>query len=172
HPPAIDKTDSSSPAYSSMSAEDFEKVAKKISIAKATYISKISQPAEGTETSEFDDPRELNGIEWGHRGIDIANDIGTPIRAAATGRVSKVEYNAKTYGYYVDIDHGIGMTTRYAHMDSKPPVVVGNMVPRGGVIGYMGSSGNSTGSHLHFEVIVSDKPRDPGDYLIGDEDVK
>jgi len=171
HPPAIDKTDSSSPTYSSMSEEDFfEYVAKNHSIAKAKDTSQLSQPAEGTETSEFGDPRELNGSKWRHRGIDIANKIGTPINAASTGRVSKVGYSA-TLGHYVEIDH-IGMKTVYAHMNSKPSVVEGNMVPRGGVIGNMGSSGNSTGPHLHFEVIVSGEPRDPKDYLIGDEDVK
>jgi murein DD-endopeptidase MepM/ murein hydrolase activator NlpD len=115
-------------------------------------------PASGTVTSGY-------GARWGtvHKGLDIANATGTPIWAAAAGEV----FHAGTFGGYgnaVLIDHGNGMTTLYGHQ-SRIAVSVGQQVSQGQVIGYIGSTGNSTGPHLHFEVRIGDTPRDPAPYL-------
>jgi murein DD-endopeptidase MepM/ murein hydrolase activator NlpD len=115
-------------------------------------------PASGTVTSGY-------GARWGtvHKGIDVANATGTPIWAAAAGEV----YHAGGFGGYgnaVLIDHGSGMTTLYGHM-SRVAVGVGQQVTQGQVIGYIGSTGNSTGPHLHFEVRIGESPRDPAPYL-------
>ena len=86
-----------------------------------------------------------------HHGIDIAASWGTPIYAVAPGRVVKVVKLTWSYGWYLVIDHGYGFETLYAHC-SQFAVGVGERVDRGQVIAWMGSTGRSTGSHLHFEV--------------------
>jgi len=102
----------------------------------------------GRITSKFGVSRP-SGI---HRGVDISSPRGTPIRAAAGGTVRTRTYGS-SYGYYVSIDHGSGYSTLYAHMSSiASSVKVGGKVVRGQVIGYVGSTGFSTGSHLHWEV--------------------
>ncbi|MTI93922.1 MAG: M23 family metallopeptidase [Firmicutes bacterium] len=90
---------------------------------------------------------------WGrrHLGVDIAASPGTPIRAAAGGTVSTAGWH-NSYGYYVIIEHGSGYSTLYAHMRTSPSVSVGQSVSSGQVIGQVGSTGQSTGAHLHFEV--------------------
>ena len=115
-------------------------------------------PASGTVTSGY-------GARWGtvHKGLDIANATDTPIWAAAAGEV----FHAGAFGGYgnaVLIDHGGDTTTLYGHMN-RVAIASGQQVSRGQVIGYMGSTGNSTGPHLHFEVRVGDNPRDPAPYL-------
>lgn len=85
-----------------------------------------------------------------HPGIDIAVDYGTPIKASATGTVQEADWNGG-YGRFVSIDHGNGMLTCYGHM-SAIAVQPGQKVRRGDVIGYVGSSGYSTGPHVHFEI--------------------
>ncbi|MTI94285.1 MAG: M23 family metallopeptidase [Firmicutes bacterium] len=87
-----------------------------------------------------------------HLGVDIAASRGTPIYAAADGRVSTRTYGS-SYGYYLVIDHGNGYSTLYAHLNSfASNVSVGSRVVRGQLIGYVGSTGFSTGPHLHWEV--------------------
>jgi len=87
-----------------------------------------------------------------HRGVDIATKRGTPIYAAASGTVTTRSYNS-SYGYYVSIKHSGGYSTLYAHATSiADSVRVGGEVVRGQVIAWVGSTGNSTGSHLHWEV--------------------
>jgi murein DD-endopeptidase MepM/ murein hydrolase activator NlpD len=86
-----------------------------------------------------------------HPGIEIECGIGTPVGAAAAGRVVKVQYSNVSYGNMILIDHGNGMVTRYAHL-SRISVSAGQSVGRGQVIGASGASGNVTGPHLHFEV--------------------
>jgi murein DD-endopeptidase MepM/ murein hydrolase activator NlpD len=93
------------------------------------------------------------GPRWGtqHAGIDFAMPAGTPIRAAAAGTVVKAGDVGDGYGISVFIDHGNGYLTHYAHQSSTA-VGVGDKVKVGQVIGYEGSTGDSTGPHLHFEV--------------------
>ena len=93
------------------------------------------------------------GWRWGrmHRGIDVANNIGTPIVAAKAGRVVRSGWNDGGYGYLVELQHEDGSTSLYGH-NSKILVRVGELVDQGSVISLMGSTGNSTGPHLHFEI--------------------
>ena len=115
-------------------------------------------PVSGPITSPF-------GMRWGslHPGLDIGAGMGTPIKAAAAGRVIVAAYSGG-YGNLVVIDHGNGIATAYAHQ-SQIAVSVGQQVGQGQVIGYVGSTGFSTGPHLHFEVRVNGTPVDPMGYL-------
>ena len=99
-----------------------------------------------------------------HYGQDFDLPAWTPIRAAAAGRVT-VSGRVGTFGNAVYIDHGEGVVTRYAHMIAPPPVGSGWYVEQGDVIGYVGSTGASTGNHLHFEVVVNGVRVDPVPYL-------
>ncbi|KKS66379.1 MAG: Peptidase M23 [Parcubacteria group bacterium GW2011_GWC2_42_6] len=91
-----------------------------------------------------------------HNGIDIDGDIGDPIKAAYNGTISGVGNDGKySYGKWITINHGNGLTTLYAHLSAQS-VSVGQKVKIGDIIGYMGSTGYSTGSHLHFTVFASD----------------
>jgi murein DD-endopeptidase MepM/ murein hydrolase activator NlpD len=87
-----------------------------------------------------------------HTGVDIAGPVGTPLYASAGGTIISAGWNSGGYGYMTIIDHGNGYFTRYGHQ-SKILVSVGDSVRRGQVIGLMGSTGRSTGPHLHFEVM-------------------
>ncbi len=98
-----------------------------------------------------------------HTGLDFVVKSGTDVMAAATGTVVKAG-NEGAYGNAITIKHADGMKTMYAHL-SKIKVKVGQEVGVGEVIGKSGSTGNSTGPHLHFEVIVNKKQRDPEKYL-------
>lgn len=94
-----------------------------------------------------------------HRGLDFADKVGSPIVATGDGVVSAVK-RLPTYGLMIDIDHSSGVVTRYAHL-SQALVKEGARVERGSVIGLVGSTGRSTGPHLHYEVRVDGKPRNP-----------
>lgn len=115
-------------------------------------------PVSGPITSPF-------GMRWGslHPGLDIGAGMGTPIHAAASGRVIVAAYSGG-YGNLIVIDHGNGLATAYAHQSSMA-ASVGQQVSQGQVIGYVGSTGFSTGPHLHFEVRVNGSPVDPMGYL-------
>jgi murein DD-endopeptidase MepM/ murein hydrolase activator NlpD len=89
-----------------------------------------------------------------HAGIDLAGPYGTPIYATADGIVGRAEYNNGGYGNLVEINHGQGIQTRYGHL-SRYVTRAGQRVRRGELIGYMGSTGRSTGSHLHYEVRIN-----------------
>ena len=104
-----------------------------------------------------------NGAEF-HQGIDIAAEMGTPIVATADGVVTLAGWNAGGYGNMVDIDHGSGVLTRYGHA-SAVVVTPGQRVRRGQIIAYVGSTGHSTGPHLHYEVRLSGQPVNPSSYL-------
>jgi murein DD-endopeptidase MepM/ murein hydrolase activator NlpD len=101
-----------------------------------------------------------------HWGIDCANSQGTPIYAAESGTVIKASVGTwgGGYGNHVIIDHGNGITTIYGHL-YKVGVSVGQHVERGEGLGLMGTTGNSTGPHLHFEVVVNGKKTNPNKYL-------
>lgn len=118
----------------------------------------LTWPVSGTLTSTF-------GPRWGsmHEGIDIAAPGGTPIVASASGTVILAGWLGG-YGNLVVIDHGGGLSTAYAHQSSIA-VGVGQAVSQGQVVGYVGSTGHSTGNHLHFEVRVNGAAVDPLGYL-------
>jgi len=98
-----------------------------------------------------------------HSGLDFPADTGTPIYAAADGVVSFAESSAG-YGNLVKIDHGSGLETRYAHA-SKIVVKVGERISKGQVIAKVGSTGRSTGPHLHYEIRLNEVALDPRKYL-------
>lgn len=98
-----------------------------------------------------------------HEGVDFTAEVGTPIRAAAAGIVVNVERHPG-YGNVVDIDHGDDLVTRYAHC-SKILVQPGALVKRGQVVAEVGSTGRSTGPHLHFEVRIKGAAHDPNRFL-------
>ncbi len=95
-----------------------------------------------------------------HSGVDFTGAQGTPIHSSGDGVVVVATYSSTGYGNQVIIDHGFGYKTRYAHM-SKLFVTEGERVKRGHVIGAMGSTGRSTGTHLHYEVLVKNQPVNP-----------
>lgn len=102
-----------------------------------------------------------------HWGIDFAAAIGTPIYATADGVIDKAEVKFSGYGKMLEIDHGFGYRTRYAHMHDFA-VRKGQHVKRGELIGYVGDTGTSTASHLHYEVFVNDKHVNPVHYFFND----
>ncbi|RGP42019.1 Lysostaphin [Altererythrobacter insulae] len=99
-----------------------------------------------------------------HKGIDLAAPTGTPIYATADGMVGRAEWFS-SYGLYIEIDHGAELETRYAHM-SRLAVAEGQWVSKGDLIGYVGSTGRSTGPHLHYEVRVSGVAVNPIPYMV------
>lgn len=102
-----------------------------------------------------------------HKGIDFAASIGTPIYATADGTVEKCEVRFSGYGKLIEIDHGFGYRTRYAHMHDFA-VKRGQQVKRGDLIGYVGNTGLSTAPHLHYEVFINDQHVDPVHYFFND----
>ena len=103
--------------------------------------------------------------KW-HGGLDFPAPKGTPIRAMWPGRVIKALRLSRSYGHHAQLDHGGGLSTLYAHM-SRLNASVGQNVNAGDVLGLVGSTGNSTGNHLHLEVRVNGKQVDPTQYLTG-----
>jgi murein DD-endopeptidase MepM/ murein hydrolase activator NlpD len=99
-----------------------------------------------------------------HKGIDLAQPAGTPVYATADGLVGKAEWFS-SYGNYIQIEHGGEMQTRYAHL-SGYAVAAGEFVHKGQLIGYVGSTGRSTGPHLHYEVRVAGEAVDPTPYMV------
>ena len=100
----------------------------------------------------------------GHKGIDLASRTGNKIRIMAKGRVTKVEYSNRGYGNLVVIDHGNGFSTKYAHM-LKIYVKEGDVLGVNAAIGEVGSTGRSTGPHLHYEVLYQGRPVDPMPFI-------
>ena len=102
-----------------------------------------------------------------HTGMDFSAKIGTEIYATGNGKISKVRRSKKGYGNYVEINHGYGYKTLYAHM-SKSIVKKGQKVKRGEVIGYVGNTGTSVAPHLHYEVHKNGKKIDPVNFYYND----
>ncbi len=125
-----------------------------------TYVTDLGMiwPTTATRISSYYGYRGDN-----HSGIDIDGETGDPVWAAKAGTVTFAGYKG-TYGNQVIIDHGDGVQTRYAHMDSVT-VSAGDEVAIGQQVGVEGSTGNSTGSHLHFEVIINGNHTDPLPYI-------
>ncbi|HEU5305898.1 MAG TPA: M23 family metallopeptidase [Acidimicrobiia bacterium] len=131
------------------------------SLGDGTFIWPVSGPI----TSGFGyrtDP--ITGATAYHAGLDIGAGCGTPIKAAGTGVILSAGFNSGGYGNMTLINHGNGLSTLYGHQSSII-VSAGQSVTQGQVIGYVGSTGKSTGCHLHFEVRVNGNPVDPRGYL-------
>lgn len=119
----------------------------------------FTEPAVGVLTSPY-------GERWGrtHEGIDIGGETGSNILAADSGTVLLSQW-VDGYGNYIEIDHGNGFKTAYGHCDELY-VAKGDIVIQGQAIASMGSTGNSTGPHLHFEVLLDGVPQNPLDYVM------
>jgi murein DD-endopeptidase MepM/ murein hydrolase activator NlpD len=102
-----------------------------------------------------------------HTGIDLAAPTGTPVYATADGVVSRADWYS-SYGLYISVEHGASMQTRYAHL-SRLAVAAGDSVKKGDLIGYVGSTGRSTGPHLHYEVRVEGLAVNPIPYMVESE---
>ena len=133
---------------------------KKVSYDNSALGIALVEPVNGTITSRFG--RRSGGT---HTGLDIANSTGTPIKAAATGTVVYSGYKG-SYGNLVIVAHTNSIQTYYAHC-SRLYVSVGQTVTQGQVIGAVGSTGNSTGPHLHLEVRVNGVAKNPQNYVYG-----
>jgi murein DD-endopeptidase MepM/ murein hydrolase activator NlpD len=118
----------------------------------------------GTRSDPFRGSRAMHG------GIDLAGPLGTPIYATADGIVGRSEYNNGGYGNLVEINHGQGIQTRYGHL-SRLIARPGQRVRRGELIGLMGSTGRSTGSHLHYEVRIDGRAVNPTPFIQGNDTV-
>lgn len=116
-------------------------------------------------SSGFGVKRVINGRVDIHRGIDIPAPSGTPVYASANGKAS-VKGHHYTYGNCVKLSHGGGIVSVYAHLSAiAPEIYDGKDVLQGTIIGYVGSTGNSTGNHLHFEIDANGAPVNPYGYL-------
>ena len=122
-------------------------------------------PVDGVKlTSDF-------GMRWhpvlggrrAHKGVDLAAPMGTPIHASADGVVERADWYS-SYGLYVALEHGGDIETRYGHM-SRLNVAAGQRVRKGDIIGYVGTTGRSTGPHLHYEVRIAGEAVNPVPYL-------
>jgi murein DD-endopeptidase MepM/ murein hydrolase activator NlpD len=102
-----------------------------------------------------------------HAGIDLAAPTGTPVYATADGVISRADWYS-SYGLYISVEHGASMQTRYAHL-SRLAVAAGDNVKKGDLIGYVGSTGRSTGPHLHYEVRVDGLAVNPIPYMVASE---
>jgi murein DD-endopeptidase MepM/ murein hydrolase activator NlpD len=105
----------------------------------------------------------FQGRRKNHKGLDIPGPIGTPIYATADGIIGRAQW-VSGYGKYVEVEHGNAIQTRYGHL-SAMNVVSGQRVKQGEIIGFMGSTGRSTGSHLHYEVRIAGEPVNPNSFL-------
>lgn len=131
---------------------------------------KFTNPLPGAVRTQGFGPTDLvfeppyGGFPHFHTGIDVSTTEGTPVLAAAAGVVVLAGFNAGGYGNYIVIAHGGGLDTLYGHLDSIA-VKQGQSVSIGQPIGTEGSTGNSTGAHLHFEVRLNGQPVNPDTYL-------
>jgi murein DD-endopeptidase MepM/ murein hydrolase activator NlpD len=126
----------------------------------------VAVPVDGRTSSRYG-PRvhPIHGGVRDHHGLDIAAPTGTPVRSVTSGTVVRVG-DAGGYGLLVEVDHGDGITSRYAHL-SASEVSPGDRLAVGEVLGAVGSTGASTGPHLHLEVRVDGDPIDPERVLPG-----
>ncbi len=152
--------------------ENQEAVATSLPLQDVSALSLASRfqsfltPVSGSVTSEYGmRTNPVTRIYSLHAGLDIAAETGTPVMAALDGTVESADYST-TLGYYVILSHGSGLSTRYGHLDSYS-VSVGQTVGKGDTIGLVGSTGRSTGPHLHFEIRHNDTPLNP-QYLLSD----
>jgi len=117
-------------------------------------------PTAGRVSSNFGYRRNPFSYSWEfHHGVDIANNLGTEIYSAGNGQVILVDYDY-LFGKYILIDHGYGIMTKYAHL-YKANVKPGDYLKKGDLIAYMGYTGQSTGPHLHYEIMIDNEAVDP-----------
>lgn len=155
-----DSQDSISKPFSESIDKDFKGGKRFVGNGKAAMI----WPVYGVITSPFGyRVHPIYGRQILHSGMDIGVDYGTPVHAALDGVVIEAEW-ISGYGNAVVIDHGNNTTTLYGH-NQKLNVKVGQQVKQGDVIAYAGSTGNSTGPHVHFEIRVNGEAVDPALYL-------
>ena len=122
--------------------------------------SRMGMPLQGRMTSGFGNRfHPILGYERFHAGVDLAAATGTPIHAAADGRVLEAGWHGG-YGQEVELSHGGGLETRYGHM-SRVAASIGEVVRKGQIIGWVGSTGLATGPHVHFEVMKNGHPINP-----------
>ena len=124
-------------------------------------IAFLSNPSKGGYLSSYFGEVRAKSV---HKGIDIAKDLGASVNASLDGTVIKAGYNNGGYGNLIVIQHGNNMKTYYAHLN-EIYVNVGDKVKKDDVIGVVGSTGNSTGPHLHFELRIDNQPVDPIKYI-------
>lgn len=135
-----------------------------VRIAAALIAVSIVGTANAQVSSGFGVRRDpFNGSHRMHAGFDMPGRIGTPIYATGDGYIRRARM-ASGYGNLVEIEHGFGYQTRYGHL-SRMLVQEGQFVRRGEMIALMGSTGRSTGSHLHYEVRVNGRPVPPGNFM-------
>ena len=132
-----------------------------MSSAKVNIGITLIRPISGVIMSRYGSRESIRSSA--HRGLDIAAPTGTPIKAAAAGTVTVAGYNG-SYGYMIKISHGNGVETLYAHC-SQLIATQGQSVAQGQVIGKVGSTGNSTGPHLHLEVRKNGTILNPQNYV-------
>lgn len=126
-------------------------------------------PVEGVRLSSNYGMRThpVTGGRRAHKGVDLAGPVGTPIYATADGVVSRADWFS-SYGLYISIEHGGAIQTRYGHL-SRLNVAANQRVKKGDLIGYMGSTGRSTGPHLHYEVRLAGEAVNPIPYMQADD---
>jgi len=153
-------------AQITLQKQAFEKLEKTLKRKRKMFLSIPSiWPVEGRVVSGFGKRRSpFNGRPEWHRGVDILAKPGTPIRATASGVVIEAG-RMPGLGNYIKIDHGNGIITRYGH-NKKNLVRKGQRVKKGQIIAYVGNTGKTTGPHLHYEVMVRGKYRDPLAYIL------
>lgn len=148
------------PEYFSSPKDDVEKIDEneqmQIDVKSILAKTTVLRPVSGMATQRF----ERKDGELVHRGVDLAAEIGTPVKAAVSGKVIKVESLDDSFGTYIKIQNDNVITT-YAHC-STIEVNEGDMVEQGAVIAYSGNTGNSSGPHLHFEISIDGRFVDPG----------
>lgn len=122
-------------------------------------------PAQGWLNDRYGNRRDpFTGGAAFHPGLDISADRGDPVVATANGTVATAQRSG-AYGNLVVVDHGFGISTRYAHLDSYR-VKPGDPIRRGEVVGYAGSTGRATGTHLHYEVLVYGRHLNPLQFVL------
>jgi len=159
---AVDPARAADPSFKAM----FNSWKQLDQLEQGTIAIPSAEPVKGAAfTSSYgvrSDP--FRGTRAMHAGIDLAGPIGTPIYATADGIIGRSEYNSGGYGNLIEINHGRGIQTRYGHL-SRSLVSAGQHVKRGDMIAMMGSTGRSTGSHLHYEVRIDGKAVNPVPFL-------
>lgn len=125
----------------------------------------VAWPIQGTVSLEYG---ESSPYQPFHTGIDIAGPIGDPVIAFMDGKVIYADYTSWGFGRHVEIDNGHFITSIYAHLDTiSPNIHVGDTIPAGTILGTRGSTGWSTGPHLHFQINIFGIPVNPRTFLTG-----